>query len=100
MKMKTRLGLAAAFAALIAAPMAFAQGDAALGQMMQGDGMMGGEMSGMQGMMGMMQMMNQMGPMMEACTEMMQETAHHRPDHHDGVQPPSQNDAAPAPQDG
>ena len=36
---------------------------------MQDGGMMGGDMSGMHGM---MQMMQQMGPMMEACTEMLQ----------------------------
>lgn len=47
------------------------------GQMMDGrsgmsGGMMDGDMSGMQGMMPMMQMMMQMGPMMKACTEMMQ----------------------------
>jgi hypothetical protein len=55
--------------------MAFAQEDTAPvpmdGLMMQGGGMMGGDMSGTQNMMGMMQMMQQMGPMMEACTEMM-----------------------------
>jgi hypothetical protein len=75
MKTTKTLSLAASFAALIAAPMAFAQEDTAPvpmdGLMMQGGGMMGGDMSGTQNMMGMMQMMQQMGPMMEACTEMM-----------------------------
>lgn len=77
MKTTKTLSLAAAIAAMIAAPMAFAQDDTAPapmdGQMMQGDGMMG-DMSGMQNMMGMMQ---QMGPMMEACTEMMQAMSDH-----------------------
>jgi len=77
MKTTKTLSLAATFAALIAAPMAFAQEDTAPapmnGQMMQGGGMMG-DMSGMQNMMGMMQMM---GPMMEACTEMMQAMSDH-----------------------
>lgn len=72
MKTTRTLSLAATFAVLITAPMAFAQDDTAPppmdGQMMQGGGMME-DMSGMQNMMGMMQ---QMGPMMEACTEMMQ----------------------------
>jgi len=92
------LSLAATFAALVAAPMAFAQDDTAPtpmdGQMMQGGGMMGGDMSGMQGM---MQMMQAMGPMMEACTEMMQQMAHHSPEHD---MPPSGTDADPAPQGG
>jgi len=75
------LSLAATFAALVTAPMAFAQDDTAPapmdGQIMQGGDMMGGDMSGMQSMMGMMQMMQQMGPMMEACTEMMQAMSDH-----------------------
>jgi len=95
------LSLAATFAALVAAPMAFAQDDTAPtpmdGQMMQDGGMTGGDMSGMQGMMGMMQMMQAMGPMMEACTEMMQQMAHHSPEHD---MPPSGTDADPAPQGG
>ena len=66
------------------------------GQMMQGGGMMG-DMSGMQNMMGMMQMMQRMGPMMEACTEMMQHMAHHSPEHD---MPPAGTDADPAPQGG
>lgn len=77
MKTTNTLSLAAAIAAMIAAPMAFAQDDTAPtpmdGQMMQGGGMMG-DMPGMQNMMGMMQ---QMGPMMEACTEMMQAMSDH-----------------------
>lgn len=77
MKTTRTLSLAATFAAIIAAPMAFAQDDTAPtpmdGQMMQGGGMMG-DMPGMQNMMGMMQ---QMGPMMEACTEMMQAMSDH-----------------------
>ena len=91
MKTTRTLSLAATFAALITAPMAFAQDDAATtpmdGQMMQGGDMMGGDMSGMQNMMGMMQMMQQMRPMMEACTEMMQAMAaqpHHAVPKNDG----------------
>lgn len=104
MKTITRLSLAAALAALIAAPTAFAQDDDSPGQMMQGDGMMGqGDMPGMMGqggMQGMMGMMQQMGPMMEQCTEMMQQMAHHQPGHQDGEIPPAGEDATPAPQDG
>jgi hypothetical protein len=101
-----KLGLWATLAALLAAPAAVAQGNGmqgdAPGQMvpnqgMPGQGMMGGDMSGMQGMMGMMQMMQSMGPMMEACTEMMQQMAHHQPDH---VAPPAAHDAEPAPKGG
>ena len=100
MKTNTRLGLAIAFAAIIAAPVTFTQEDAAPEKMMQGDtmkgsDMQGGDMSGMQGMMGgeesgmqgMMQMMQQMRPMMEACTEMMQAMAaqpHHAVPKNDG----------------
>ena len=78
MKTTRKISIAATFAALIAGPMAFARNDPVPmpmdGQMMQGGemtggGMMGGNMSGMQGM---MQMMHAMGPMMEACTEMIQ----------------------------
>lgn len=73
MKTNTRLGLAAVLAALIAAPVAFAQEDAAPGQTMQGDAMKGDMMGGdMSGMMGMMQMM-------QACTEMMQAMKDHHP---------------------
>ncbi|WP_050766483.1 hypothetical protein [Roseovarius sp. 217] len=101
MKTTTTLSFAATFVALIAAPMAFAQDDTAPapmgGQMMQGGGMMSGDMSGMQNMMGMMQTMQQMGPMMEACTEMMQQMAHHSPEHD---LPPSGTGADPAPQGG
>ena len=98
MKTTTRLSLATTFAALIAAPMALAKDDTAPAQMdrqmMQGGGMMGGDMSGMQNMMGMMQ---QMGPMMETCTEMMQQMSHHSPEHD---MPPAGTNADPAPQDG
>ena len=87
MNVKLKLGLATLLAGLISASLAFAQGDGsdgAMGGMMQGEGMMQeegmmqgeGMMDGdMSGMMGMMQMMQQMGPMMEACTEMMQAMA-------------------------
>ena len=97
MKTNTRFGLAAALAAMIAAPTAFAQDTAAPGDMKPGESMngemTGGDMSGMQGMEGMqgmmpmMQMMQQMGPMMEACTEMMQAMAaqpHHAVPKNDG----------------
>ena len=68
MKAVTKLGLLATFAMALASSVAFAQGDEAPGNMMQGNGMMMGE-GNMSGMMGMMQKME---PMMEACTEMMQ----------------------------
>ena len=77
MNTKLTLGLTTMMAALISAPLAFAQGQES-GEAMEGmegmEGMMGqgGDMSGMMGMMEMMQQMNQM---MEACTEMMQATA-------------------------
>lgn len=104
MKTHTRFGLAVAIVAMIAAPAAFAQDNAAPGQTMPGQGMngdmMGGDMPGMEGMQGMMQMMQMMGPMMEACTEMMQQMAHHQPGHPDGATPPAGQDAAPAPQGG
>lgn len=83
MRAGTRLGLATALAMTIAAPLAFAQEGGAPatvpGQMMPDQGMMSGNgmmgMGNMQGMMAMMQMMQQMGPMMEACTGMMQAMA-------------------------
>lgn len=82
MKTNNRLRFAITFAAMMAAPVAFAQDTAAPQQTMPNGGMnsdmMGGDMpamEGMQGMMGMMQMMQKMGPMMEACTEMMQAMA-------------------------
>lgn len=76
MKMNTRLGLAAVLAAMVAAPVAFAQENAAPGQMMQGqDAMPGdmqsGDMSSMQGMMPMMKMMEQCTEMMAAMTDHM-----------------------------
>jgi len=101
MKTTKTLSLAITVAALLAAPMALAKDDTAPaqmdGQMMQQGDMMGGDMSGMRNMMGMMQMMQQMGPMMEACTEMMQQMAHHSPEHD---MPPAGTNAGPAPQGG
>jgi hypothetical protein len=76
---------------------ALAQGDAPAMPEGQMQGMMGGDM---QGMMGMMQMMQAMGPMMEACTEMMQQMAHHQPGHPDAATPPAGQDTTPAPQGG
>ena len=64
----TGLVVATLLAGLAAAPMALAQADESEAPMMEGD---------MQGMMEMMRMMAQMGPMMEACTEMMQAMANH-----------------------
>lgn len=74
----TKLSLATILVAFISAPFAFAQGTDSAGEGQ--NVMMGGDVSGMRdgdmsGMMGMMQMMQQMGPMMEACTEMMQAMA-------------------------
>ncbi|WP_301546288.1 hypothetical protein [Paracoccus saliphilus] len=69
MKRLTQLSLSIALAAITAASFSHAQ-EMKPDDMMQGHGMMGDE--GMSGMMGMMQMMDRMGPMMEACTEMMQ----------------------------
>ena len=77
MKTVSKLGLSAVLVMVIAAAPAFAQESAAPtpdhDQMMQAPGTMGG--SGMEGMMAMMQMMQMMGPMMEACTGMMQAMA-------------------------
>ncbi|SFP84315.1 hypothetical protein [Tranquillimonas alkanivorans] len=79
MTITTKLASATALALLLAAPVVHAQdtaqetggGQAEGGHMnMQGGAMAG--MEGMEGMMPMMKMMAQMGPMMEACTEMMQ----------------------------
>ena len=85
MKTTYKLGFAATALAAFLTTTAIAQeaGNQPSGQTMQNqDGMpgntMGGEMSGMEGMKGMegmesmMEMMQKMGPMMEACTEMMQ----------------------------
>ena len=47
-----------------------------------------------------MQMMQAMGPMMEACTEMMQQMAHHQSGHPDSAMPPAGQDTTPAPQGG
>ncbi|WP_036552883.1 hypothetical protein [Nisaea denitrificans] len=57
-------------------------------------GMMGGDMQGM------MQMMQAMGPMMEACTDMMQQMAHHQPAHPDSATPPADQDTTTAPEGG
>ena len=54
----------------------------------------------MDGMMPMMRMMQKMGPMMEACTEMMQQMAHHQSGHPDSAMPPAGQDTTPAPQGG
>ena len=51
-------------------------------------------------MQGMMQMMQAMGPMMEACTEMMQQMAHHQSGHPDSAMPPAGQDTTPVPQGG
>lgn len=91
MKTNTGIRVAVAFAALIAAPAAFSQNEAESGSPMRG-----GEM--MSDMQGMMQMMQKMGPMMEACTEMMQKMAQH--DTGRDIQPPVQNKTSPAPKDG
>jgi hypothetical protein len=99
-----RHALAAVLAGGLATTAAFAQGDTPampdgpMGGMVQGNGMMpGGDMSGM---MDMMRMMQVMGPMMEACTGMMQQMAHHQPGHSDGATPPAGHEATPAPQGG
>lgn len=77
MTITTKLASATALALLLAAPVVYARdatpetGD---GQS-EGGHMQGGAMAGMEGMEGMMPMMMkmaQMGPMMEACTEMME----------------------------
>jgi len=100
--MKTmRTYATAAFLGLgLVTPAALAQGDAPArpGGAMQGK--MGGEMSGMPGKPGMMQMMQAMGPMMAACTEMMQQMAHRSPGHPDGATPPAGQDTTPAPKGG
>lgn len=76
MKRYSRSGTAMAVFAALLATTAFAQDqeEKAPGQMMQGGEAMSGDVTegGMQGMMPMMKMMEKMGPMMEACTEMMQ----------------------------
>tara|TARA_E500000318_G_scaffold76584_1_gene71215 strand:+ start:14379 stop:14639 length:261 start_codon:yes stop_codon:yes gene_type:complete len=51
-------------------------------------------------MQGMMQMMQAMGPMMEACTDMMQQMAHHQPAHPDSATPPADQDTTTAPEGG
>jgi len=80
MKLFKQLGIATTVAALLATG-AIAQDDAgSAGQMINNESGMNGNMmngdapgmEGMGGMMPMMKMMQQMGPMMKACTEMMQ----------------------------
>ena len=72
-----KLSMATVVSTLLATSV-FAQDNTGLsGQMMDGESgmagnMMNGDMSGMDGMMPMMRMMQKMGPMMEACTEMME----------------------------
>ena len=79
MNLSSKLTISAVALAALLTTAAFAQeaGDQAPDQMMQDQNampgnMMNGGMDGMQDMMPMMQMMQKMGPMMEACTEMMQ----------------------------
>lgn len=100
MKLNKAYTMAAVLGLGIATSAALAQGDTPAMPEGSMQGMMGGDMSGMQGMMGMMGMMRQMGPMMEHCTGMMQQTAHHQPGHPDGATPPAGQDATPAPQGG
>jgi len=104
MRSTYRHAVAAFLAGGLATSAALAQGDTpavpdgTTGGMMQENGMMpDGDTPGM---MGMMKMMQAMGPMMEACTGMMQQMAHHQPGHSDGVTPPAGHEAAPAPQGG
>jgi len=89
MKTIQKYAMAAVLGLGLATSAALAQGDAPA--MPEGP---------MQGMMGMMQMMQAMGPMMEACTEMMQQMAHHQPGHPDSATPPAGQDTTPAPQGG
>jgi len=96
MKTIQTYAMAAVLGLGLATSAALAQGDAPPMPGGPMKGMMGGDM---QGMMGMMQMMQAMGPMMEACTEMMQQMAHHQPGHPDGA-PPAGQDTTPAPQGG
>ena len=77
MKPIKNLSIAAAVATLLATAVVAQENSGASGQMMDGENgmsgnMMQGDMSGMDGMMPMMRMMQKMGPMMEACTEMME----------------------------
>ncbi len=78
-----KLSMATAVSTLLATGAVAQDSTGSSGGMMDGENgmagnMMNGEMSGMQGMDGMqgmmpmMQMMMQMGPMMKACTEMME----------------------------
>ncbi|MEQ9037172.1 MAG: hypothetical protein RIE24_02330 [Silicimonas sp.] len=72
-----KLSMASAVSTLLATGVVAQDNTGSAAQMMDGENgmagnMMDGDMSGMQGMMPMMKMMQQMGPMMEACTEMME----------------------------
>ena len=97
MKTIQTYAMAAVLGLGLAASAALAQSDAPA----KPEGPMQGKMGGdMQGMMGMMQMMQAMGTMMEACTEMMQQMAHHQPGHPDIATPPAGQDTTPAPQGG
>ena len=87
-----KLSMATAVSALLATSVFAQDNTGSSGQMMDGENgmagnMMDGDMSGMDGMMPMMKMMQKMGPMMEACTEMMQAMAaqpHHAVPKNDG----------------
>ncbi|MGR3746375.1 MAG: hypothetical protein ACU0BC_19595 [Pseudooceanicola nanhaiensis] len=89
-----KYAMAAVLGVGLAASAALAQGDAPTSPEGSMQGMMGGDMQGM------MQMMQAMGPMMEACTEMMQQMAHHQSGHPDSAMPPAGQDTTPAPQGG
>ena len=77
MKPIKKLSIAAAVATLMATGVVAQDNSGSSSQMMDGESgmtgnMMNGDMSGMEGMMPMMKMMQQMGPMMRACTDMME----------------------------
>ena len=85
MKPIKKIALTSTVMAAFLSTAAFAQEASGTNDPMQGQNgmsgqMMQGNMSGIQGMEGMMPMMNmmmQMGPMMKACTEMMQAMSDH-----------------------
>ena len=77
MKPIKKLSIATAVATLLATGVVAQDNSESSSQMMDGESsttgnMMNGDMSGMEGMMPMMKMMQEMGPMMKACTEMME----------------------------
>ncbi len=74
MKPLKKLSIAAAVATLLATGVVAKDSTGSSAQMMDGEsGMTGNMMNGdMSGMMPMMKMMQQMGPMMRACTEMLE----------------------------